>query len=251
MTKKKSLSIFNEKAKYYDLIYSFKDYEKEAEKIKKLISKYKKSSGKELLDVACGTGRHLDYLKKDFSCWGVDINEGMLDIARERVKGATFKKADMVNLDLGKKFDVVTCLFSSIGYVKTYSNLRKAIKNFANHLKSGGVVIIEPWFRKETYNTGTAHMATFDGKNIKIARLNISERRGSISVLDMHYLVAEKDKEVKHFTEKHELGLFEIDKTLEIMEKAVLKAKFFTEDLMVGKGPSVKQGRGFYVGVKE
>jgi hypothetical protein len=43
----------------------------------------------------------------------------MLEIARSRVKGVTFLKADMISLRLPQKFDVVLSLFSSIGYVKT------------------------------------------------------------------------------------------------------------------------------------
>lgn len=97
-------------------------------RLKKLISRYKKSKGRDLLDVACGTGNHLKYLKNSFSCTGTDIDEEMLSIARKKVKGVVFKKADMTTLSLNKKFDVITCLFSSIGYVKTYANLRKRFK---------------------------------------------------------------------------------------------------------------------------
>ena len=88
----------------------------------------------------------------------------------------TFKQADMIKLDLNKKFDVILCLFSSIGYVKTYQNLTKTIHNFAKHLKTGGVVIIEPWFTEATYITGLPSMTTHDGKGIKIARLCVSEK---------------------------------------------------------------------------
>ncbi|MEI8008852.1 MAG: hypothetical protein WCI00_05715 [bacterium] len=48
-------SIYRELAKYYDLIYSSKDYKKEADIIHKLITKYKKTNGNALLEVACGT----------------------------------------------------------------------------------------------------------------------------------------------------------------------------------------------------
>ena len=76
--------MYREIASYYDLIYSWKDYKKEAKKIKKLILKYKKSDGNELLDIACGTGKHLEYLKNTFSCMGVDINEEMINIAKKK-----------------------------------------------------------------------------------------------------------------------------------------------------------------------
>jgi SAM-dependent methyltransferase len=235
--------LYGELAGYYDLLYSFKDYEKEALRIKKLIAKYKKSKGNELLDVACGTGHHLKHLKEDFSCTGVDINEEILNMARKNVEGVVFKRADMITFDLDKKFDVITCLFSSIGYVKTYSNLRRTIRNLAKHLRTGGVALIEPWFTKSAYKSGSPYMATYDGKNIKIARLNVSEIRGAISVMDMHYLIAEKDGSVKHFVDRHELGLFEVSKTIKFMKDAGLQSRFLKNGLL--------KDRGLYVGIKE
>ena len=235
--------LYGELAGYYDFLYSFKDYEKEALRIKKLIAKYKKSKGNELLDVARGTGHHLEHLKEDFSCTGVDINEEILNVARKNVEGVVFKRADMITFNLDKKFDVITCLFSSIGYVKTYSNLRRTIRNLAEHLRTGGVALIEPWFTKSAYKSGSPYMTTYDGKNIKIARLNVSEIRGGISVMDMHYLIAEKDGCVKHFVDRHELGLFEVSKTIKFMKDAGLQSRFLKNGLL--------KDRGLYVGIKE
>jgi len=70
----KKQTLYGELAKYYDLIYSFKNYKKEAVRIEALVSKYKESEGNELLDVACGTGHHLKHSKDAFSCTGVDIS---------------------------------------------------------------------------------------------------------------------------------------------------------------------------------
>ena len=211
-------SLYKELAKYYDLLYSWKDYQKESEKIIKLILKHKKSKGNNLLEVACGTGHHLQYFKDKFSCFGIDINEEILNVAKNKVPSVKFKKADMINFKLEEQFDIITCLFSSIGYVKTKENLRKTINNFVSHLKQGGIVIIEPWFTKSTYKEGFPHMTVYESKELKIARLNISKIKDNLSIMDMNYLVAEKDKEVKHFIDRHEMGLFEIDETLKIMK---------------------------------
>ncbi len=234
--------MYKELAKFYDLIYHWKDYEKESHRIKEIIVKYKKSHGKQLLDVGCGTGKHLEYFKDIYSCTGVDLNDEILDVARENIKNVIFRQADMVNLDLNFKFDVITCLFSAIGHVKTYSNLEKTIQNFASHLENGGVVIIEPWFTKSIYWVGHPGMTTYDSEEIKIARLNSTKLEGDISVMEMHYLIAEKNKDVKYFVETHELGLFEIDKSLEIMKDAGFEAEFLEDGLM--------KERGLYIGVK-
>jgi ubiquinone/menaquinone biosynthesis C-methylase UbiE len=228
--------LYRELAGYYDLIYSFKDYRKEAVRVKALVSKYKKSEGNQLLDVACGTGHHLEYLKDEFVCTGVDVSSEILEVARKNVEGVVFEQRDMTTLNLDRKFDVITCLFSSIGYVKTYSNLEKTIQNFAKHLKNGGTVLIEPWFTKSTYIPGSPHMETYDGKNVKIARLSVAKVRKNLSVIDMHYLIAEKDRGVKHFVDRHEMGLFEVDMTLKIMKAAGLQSKFLKHGLMPSRG---------------
>jgi ubiquinone/menaquinone biosynthesis C-methylase UbiE len=222
----KDQALYKDLAKYYDLIYSSKNYEAEAGRINELVKKHKRSSGKDLLEVACGTGKHAQYLKKRFRVLATDVNAGMLGIARRNVKGVTFKQADMTTLNLNKKFDVIVCLFSSIGYVKTHANLRKTINGFAKHLKRGGVVLIEPWFTKGKYMVGSPHMTIYDGKDIKIARLSVSKVRGIVAVLDMSYLIAERDKGVKHFADRHELAMFDIQKMKEIMEQNGLRTKF-------------------------
>jgi ubiquinone/menaquinone biosynthesis C-methylase UbiE len=235
-------SIFKQHARYYDLLYSWKDYKKEADKVLRLIRRHKKSAGNDLLEVACGTGKHTQYLTKHFSVVATDVNDGMLRIARENCKGATFKRANMITLDLGKEFDVITCLFSSIGYVKTDANLRKTIRNFGRHLKSGGVLILEPWFTKSDFRVGEPGLTIHDGPDVKVARLFVSEVRGDLSIMDMHYVVAERGRRVKHYVDRHELGLFERRRTLAHMRRAGLKSSFRKDGLM--------PGRGLFIGVK-
>jgi len=154
--------MYKGEARIYDLIYSSKDYKKEAKEIKSLIKKNQKSKGKDLLEIACGTGKHLNYLKKDFHCSGIDLNEGILKIARKRLpKSIKLYKKDMVNFNLNKEFDIILCLFSSIGYVKTYSYLKKTIDNFSKHLKKGGVLIVNPWIAKDKWKVGIPHIETY------------------------------------------------------------------------------------------
>ena len=197
--------MYKELAKYYDLIYHWKDYEKEALRIKELILKYKDSQGIQLLDVGCGTGKHLEYFKEDYTCMGVDLNDEILSVAKKNLMDVIFKQADMVTMDLKDTFDIITCLFSAIGHVQTYSNLEKTLKNFTNHLNQGGVVIIEPWFTKSTYLLGHPGMTTYDGEDVKIARLNTTKIDNDISVMDMHYLIVERNKDVQYYVETHKL----------------------------------------------
>jgi ubiquinone/menaquinone biosynthesis C-methylase UbiE len=235
--------LHNQLAKYYDRIYSFRDYLDEAVRIQNLIMKYLETGGNTLLDVACGTGLHLKHLKDDFSCTGVDVSKAMLKVARKNAKGVTFKEADMKTLKLGKQFDVITCLFSSIGYVRNYSNLERTIWNFSKHLKKSGVALIEPSHANSIYVKGEPRITVYDGKDAKIARINVPKIRQAPAVLNMHILIAERGKDAKYFVDRHELGLFGINNTLRIMKDAGLKSKYLKNGLM--------PGRELFVGIKK
>ncbi|TXT59603.1 MAG: Methyltransferase type 11 [Promethearchaeota archaeon] len=228
--------MYKDIANIYDLIYSFKNYKKEIEALKTFILENKETDGMDLLDVACGTGKHLKYLKSDFRCTGIDKSKEMLEIAKTNNEDVEFIHADMIDFDLGQKFDVILCLFSSIGYVKTLENLGRTLQNFSNHLKKGGVLIIEPWFTKSSYKEGTTHLLTHEDEDVKIARMNLSKRKGNLSILEMHYLIGEKGKEIIHFTEEHVLGLFKITNILELMEMVGFQARFLKEGLIEERG---------------
>jgi ubiquinone/menaquinone biosynthesis C-methylase UbiE len=235
-------TIFKSLAKHYDLLYSWKDYKKEVEILRELIRTHKTSPGTDLLELACGTGKHAELLQDDFSIVAADLNEDMLRIARARCRRVSFVRADMVSFELGRQFDVVLCLFSSIGYVRTRARLKKTLANFARHLKAGGVAIIEPWWTKTSYRVGAVTMTSVGNDDVKIARQCVCKVRGDVSIMDMHYLIGERNKAVTHHVDRHELGLFERRGMLAAMRQAGLRAHFEEQGLM--------PDRGLYIAVK-
>jgi len=200
--------MFSQTAQYYDIIYqSMKDYGAEADKLTAIIHQYSRSTGNRLLDVACGTGLHLSYLKQHFQVEGLDLDEQLLAIARQRNPAVPLHHADMTDFALGRTFDVVTCLFSAIGYVRTLANLSRAVQCMTQHLSAGGVLLIEPWFTPETWRPETVHARFIDEPDLKIVRINTSFVDGRLSSIDMHYLIGTPEG-TEHYVERHELGLF-------------------------------------------
>jgi ubiquinone/menaquinone biosynthesis C-methylase UbiE len=230
--------MFLKTARYYDKIYSFKDYRAEAQYLTAVVDQNLRSGGDRLLDVACGTGRHIEHLKKRFAVEGLDISEELLELARQQNPDVLFHQADMVHFELARQFDVVTCLFSSIGYVRTAENLRQAINCMAQHVVPGGVVLIEPWFTPDTWHPGTVHAVLIDEPELKIARVNTSFSRGRLSYFDLHYLIG-TPQGTEHFVERHELGLFDRDEMTAAFEAAGLQVRYDEEGLT---------GRGLYIG---
>lgn len=225
----------------YDALHDlFKDYTTECRKLRAVLRRHAPRA-KTLLDVACGTGRHLELLRKRYYVEGLDSSVEMLRTARKRCPGVRFHRATMVNFRLRRRFDVIVCLFSSIAYVKTIERLRRTIANFASHLRPGGLVIVEPWFSPETFWTGRVVANVVNEPEFKIVWMYTSEGEGTTAILDSHYLVGTPQR-INHFTERYEVGLFRHRQYLEVFQKARLAVHYDRKGLM---------GRGMYIGVKE
>lgn len=234
--------MFSKSAQYYDDIYGSvdKDYPAEADKIHQFIQKHKHTKGKTLLDVACGTGVHAGLLSKYYQVEGLDLDANMLKAARKKYPNIHFHQGSMISFDVEHQFDAVTCLFSSIGYVKTKTNLRKAIKTMGRHLLPGGVLLVEPWFTPEQWNRGHVHTVQVEKPGLKIVRMSYSGQRGKVSVLEFQYLIG-TSRGIEHQAEIHELGLFLHEEYMDAFQSAGLEVIHDKKGL---------DGRGLYIGRK-
>jgi len=231
--------VFSETAELYDLFYDWKDYAGEADTLHELVDG-RAPGARTLLDVACGTGRHLEHLRAWYDVEGVDLDEGLLAVARRNLQGVRLEAADMRELDLGRRFDVVTCLFSSIGYVQTPEALGSAIAAMARHLAPGGVLIVEPWFTPSAFDPShPSHAAVIDRPDVQAVRMNDSRVEGGMSVMDFHYLIARSGQPMEHLVETHTLGLFTDDEYRRALEAAGLAVEHDAGGLM---------GRGLWIG---
>jgi SAM-dependent methyltransferase len=227
--------MFVKSARYYDTLYSFKDYNAASAKVHKLIQQHRPGASS-LLDVGCGTGTHLRFLAGDYQVVGLDISPDLIAVARAKSPDLTFHVADMVDFELDRRFDVITCLFSAIAYVETHERMRRAVATMAAHLNPGGLMLIEPWFDEDSYWTDTITMnhAT-DGDDLKIAWMYTSAKEGPVSVLDIQYLVG-TPRSVEHFTEQHRMGLFSRQQYLEALQDAGLSKAVFDPNGLFDRG---------------
>ena len=232
--------MFTKTAKHYDAVYSGKDYKTESDQLTVLVRE-RVPGAKTLLDVACGTGRHLEYLigRSGFDCTGVDLDGEMLEIARERLPSATLHKGDMCNFAVDTRFDVVACLFSSIGYTKTVESMNRAVANMAAHVRAGGLLIVEPWITPEAWLVGHAHSETVETDDFVVTRMMVAEpvERGRVV---FEYLIGDSSG-ISRVSETREMGWFTHLEYLSAFNKAGLT----TEHIQPGI-----TDRGLYVGRK-
>jgi ubiquinone/menaquinone biosynthesis C-methylase UbiE len=221
----------------YDAIYSFKDYARECARLHSLINVLVPGA-RRILDVACGTGEHAKFLKAHYAVDGIDINEGYLRAARLKNPSGTHIHADMMNFDLGRTYDVVTCLFSAIGIAKNFEGLETAITCMARHVSPGGTLIVEPWFTPDLWRPPAPFIFVGELGPSRVYRLSHSTRERQLSVLLHHYLHVSSNG-IEHYWERIELGLFSRDEMTWAFQFAGMAAHYDPEGLM---------GRGLYVG---
>jgi SAM-dependent methyltransferase len=229
--------MFHNLARYYDSFVAEKDYRAEVRRLEELVRQFGRSGGNSWLDVACGTGRHLAYLRRRHSVAGIDLSAAMLRVARRRLPGVPLYRGDIRHFRLPRTFDVVTCLFGTIGHIGSERELRAAFRNLANHLRPGGVAIVEPWIDPDRFRDGMIHLMTYVSPTTALARLTYSTRRGRHSILRSHYLIGEEHRGVRHLQETDATGLLLSQRRLvQLMESSGLSARFIHRGLRPGFG---------------
>ena len=226
--------MFGHTAELYDLFYDWKDYAAESAKLQQIVAA-RAPGARTLLDVACGTGRHLEHLRSWYEVEGLDLDAGLLEVATKRLASIPLHQGDMRDFDLGHEFDVVTCLFSGIGYVGTVERLEQAIATMARHLTPVGILVVEPWLAPGDFDPHhIGRVLLVERPGLSAVRMNGSRVEGTLSVLDFHYLIA-RPGTVEYLTETHSLGLFTQEQYRSAFERAALGAEYDEEGLM-GRG---------------
>ena len=236
------LSQFHELAEYYDPLNDQKDYRGESERLETIARRFGRAGKTAWLDVACGTGRHLEFLGQKHSTAGVDGSREMLRIARRRLPGVRLVPGDMRTFRLNLRFDVVSCLFSAIGHLRTKQEVQQAFANFARHLNPGGVAIVEPWIEPSVFRSEFIDLRTYESRALTVARCAYSSRRGNRSIIRYHFLVGKPGHDIRYY-EVTDVGLLITRRALlNLMRRAGLRAHFLARGLT--------SGRGLLVGVK-
>lgn len=234
--------MFTKTARYYDAISAArgKDYEAEADWIRASVEAELPQRRIALLDVACGSAKHLARLASSFDVEGLDVDPAMIEVARERLPHVPFHVARMQDFSLERRFDVILCLFSSIGYVKDEAELRQTCETVFRHLNPGGIFLLEPWLRPDQFQAGQVNAIFIDQADMKISRIEIAERYGDTSVLRMHYMVGQPAG-VEQFAETHAMALFTDEQYRSALRAAGFEERFERSDLFL---------RGLYIATK-
>ena len=133
-----------------------------------------------ILDIATGTGDvafRLHELFPSALITGIDLSDGMLEIARKKLKGLPKKEQELIAFGKGDslampfhdgEFDLVTVAYG----VRNFSDLRKGIEEMRRVLAVGSVLCIielstpKGWITKPLYNLYSGKLIPLIGKRV-------------------------------------------------------------------------------------
>lgn len=222
---------FSKPAELYDLIYDWKDYAGDAERVRELLHEAGIADGARVLEAACGTASYLAPLAEHFEIAGFDLDDEMLAVARRKLPGGRFFRADLADFEVDEPFDAVLVLFGGVGYVAPGA-LAGCARSIAGALVDGGVALVEPWLGEAEFEPHTPHMLTVDTPFLKVARQCIPRREGDRAILDFHWLIARPGFEVEHVVEPNHLWLHEPDDVAAAFEAAGFAVERLDEGFM-------------------
>jgi len=115
--------------------------------IPKISKLFKKQGVKKILDLGCGTGRHLVFFaKKGFDVYGIDIAKQGIEISRRWLKKEGLK-ANLKISDVYKKLPYQDSFFDAIISIRVVNHgkiedIRKLIKEMERILKPKGLIFV-------------------------------------------------------------------------------------------------------------
>jgi SAM-dependent methyltransferase len=127
-------------AAFYDVVMD--DPGPRAARVNAAIERYRPDPTS-LLEVGCGTGSILARLETGAQLTGLDRSPEMLAIAAAKVPGAELVEGDMAGFDLGRRFDVVACVFDSINHLLDVASWASLINCVDRHLTDGGLFVFD------------------------------------------------------------------------------------------------------------
>jgi len=195
------------------------EYTEDTELFSKVIKEHSKIDVKTLLHLGCGAGGNDYTLKKHFDVTGVDISEGMLEVARKLNPEVTYLYGDMRTIRLNRYFDAVA-IPDSIGHMTTVEDLRNAIITADKHLKPGGALLIVANIREEFKENNFVYTGSKGDVEITVFENNyIPDPTGTTYEVTIIYLIRRKGKLEIH-TETFGCGIFKLEIWLNLLKKA-------------------------------
>ncbi len=137
-----------------------------------------------VLDLACGPGRHLlGFTSLGIDVAGVDLSGFLLNRAANHLQqadqDAMLVHVDMLQYKPKEQFDLITNLFTSFGYYADPNDNQRLLNQTYHWLNKGGSLVIDTFGKEQLLKTmEPVHLTEYENGDLRIERpLLIDEMR--------------------------------------------------------------------------
>lgn len=186
---RKSDHVFDIYSKYYDLLYSDKDYAGEVDYIANLLTSYGLTKSR-VLEFGSGTGKHGSMLgEMGHSVTGIELSHEMVKISQ---KTANFEciQGDITSITLHKAFDCVLSLFHVVSYLVSNEQINALFANANKHLLDKGLFIFDVWYGPSVNcNQPSIRVKRMGDAEIELVRIAEPESFPDENRVDVNYTI--------------------------------------------------------------
>lgn len=215
------MSVFLDYSKYYDLIYSDKDYEKEVNYIDNLLTQCPQKKIQSILELGSGTGKHAYHLaQKGYEIAGIDLSEEMLKQANSMLSKLPIELTSKIRLEKGdvrtyrttQTFDAAISLFHVLSYQNTQRDVMAMFQTAKAHIKPGGLFIFDCWYGPAVLNQKpSVRFKQWQNNDLCVERVAVPamhENENRVTV-NYHLFIKEKTNDGYHkLQESHPMRYF-------------------------------------------
>ncbi|MEX2332760.1 MAG: class I SAM-dependent methyltransferase, partial [Pseudohongiella sp.] len=122
-------NLYTDLADYYDQFCAEVDYAGQCAFAVRVFDAFAQSGGRDYLDLACGTGPHLQEMTRlGFVPTGLDNSAAMLAQAQVRCPQANLLLCDLAAFEQVYRFDLISCFLYSIHYSHPLNNFAETLR---------------------------------------------------------------------------------------------------------------------------
>jgi SAM-dependent methyltransferase len=195
-------ALYGDLSRYYDLMCAQINYREQCEQAHRL-HKLFGAGGKAYLDLACGTGPHIEhFLGFGYSATGLDLNAPMLTLAAQRCPSATFSQQDMSEFSFPQQFDLITCFLYSMHYCYPTEKFTQAAARAYAALNPGGVFCFDAVDKNTIANDqGASHEHSENDAVFRFQSRWFYSGQGDL--LDLHLNIEKNTKGTRQVWQDH------------------------------------------------
>lgn len=217
-------ALYSDLADWWPMLSAPEDYAGEAAVYQRTLVNACQPPPVEVLELGSGGGNNASHLKAHFNLTLVDLSPRMLAVSRALNPECEHVQGDMRTVRLGRQFDAVF-VHDAVAYLTSEDDLRQAMTTAFVHCRAGGAALFCPDETRESFRPYTDHgghdATDGSGRGLRYVEwVRDPDPTDTHFIMDMAYLLLERDGTAQAIHDRHVVGLFSRDTWLRLLAEA-------------------------------